>query len=88
MSNPLTETAKVKPEENGESHVLPHQCQTIRPTAIANKLLAEVRSQLSSLPRPPKLVGFLANSDPAARMYAKWTAKTCEKKYLSFSFLQ
>lgn len=27
-------------------------------------------------PLGPKLVGFLANSDPAAEMYANWTAKT------------
>lgn len=29
--------------------------------------------------RKPKLVGFLANSDPAARMYAQWTKKTSEE---------
>mmetsp|Transcript_21127 Transcript_21127/g.41874 ORF Transcript_21127/g.41874 Transcript_21127/m.41874 type:complete len:373 (+) Transcript_21127:92-1210(+) len=26
---------------------------------------------------PPKLVGFLANSDPAARKYAEWTGRAC-----------
>lgn len=33
---------------------------------------------VSRLNYRPKLVGYLANEDPAARMYANWTGKTCE----------
>ncbi|RUP44273.1 hypothetical protein BC936DRAFT_149688 [Jimgerdemannia flammicorona] len=32
----------------------------------------------------PKLVGFLANHDPAAVKYAEWTAKTCEETGVDF----
>lgn len=31
---------------------------------------------MSKLDPPPKLVGFLANTDPAAKMYADFTKKT------------
>lgn len=31
---------------------------------------------MSKLEKPPKLVGFLANADPAAQMYAEFTKKT------------
>ncbi|KAI9776253.1 MAG: NAD-dependent 5,10-methylenetetrahydrafolate dehydrogenase [Geoglossum umbratile] len=39
---------------------------------------------LAKLPKPPLLVGFLANADPAARMYAHWTAKTCKENGFAF----
>lgn len=29
-------------------------------------------------------MGFLANSDPAARMYAEWTGKTCQEAGFQF----
>lgn len=32
----------------------------------------------------PKLVGFLANEDPAAIKYAEWTAKTCAETGVAF----
>lgn len=32
----------------------------------------------------PKLVGFLANEDPAAMKYAEWTAKTCAETGVEF----
>jgi methylenetetrahydrofolate dehydrogenase (NAD+) len=52
--------------------------------------MAEVKADLAKLGRKPLLVGFLANSDPAAKMYADWTGKTCEEKCAShppFRFL-
>ena len=33
---------------------------------------------------PPKIVGFLANDDPAAKSYAKWTKKACEADGIQF----
>jgi methylenetetrahydrofolate dehydrogenase (NAD+) len=48
--------------------------------AIAKALLSEVSDGIKALERAPRLHGFLANSDPAARMYADWTAKTCKDK--------
>lgn len=55
-------------------------CKVILAGSIAKNLLLEVSDGLSKLEKPPLLVGFLANSDPAARMYADWTARTCEEK--------
>ena len=47
---------------------------------IAKGLLAEVAKGLSELKFKPKLVGFLANEDPAAMVYAEYSAKTCVEK--------
>jgi methylenetetrahydrofolate dehydrogenase (NAD+) len=58
----------------------PPSCKVVLAKNIANGLLAEVRDGLKSLEKGPHLVGFLANSDPAARMYADWTEKTCQEK--------
>jgi methylenetetrahydrofolate dehydrogenase (NAD+) len=62
------------------SHDLPPTCKVILATGIAKSLLAEVRQGLSELNRKPRVVGFLANEDPAAKMYADWSAKTCVEK--------
>ena len=43
---------------------------------IAKKFIDEIKEQVSKLDTPPKLVGFLANDDPAAKMYADFTQKT------------
>ena len=47
---------------------------------VAKGLLAEVTEGLSKLDFKPKLVGFLANEDPAAKVYAEFSAKTCVEK--------
>ena len=59
----------------------PANCKVVLAQSIAKKLLTEVDENLVNLGRTPILVGFLANIDPAARMYADWTAKTCKEKY-------
>ncbi len=59
---------------------VPSHCKVVLAKNIADKLMAEVKASLTKLPRVPHLVGFLANTDPAARMYADWTAKTCNDK--------
>ena len=58
----------------------PSPCRVVLASNIAKNLLNEVSDDLSKLGRPPLLIGFLANSDPAARKYANWTKKTCEEK--------
>ena len=58
----------------------PASCKVVLAGTIAKTILKEVHETLSKLPKPPFLVGFLANSDPAARMYADWTARTCKEK--------
>lgn len=55
-------------------------CKVVLAGSIANSLLAEVAEGLAKLDRIPLLVGFLANTDPAARMYADWTDRTCKEK--------
>ena len=47
---------------------------------VAKDLLDEVQQGLTTLNMKPKLVGFLANEDPAAKAYADWSAKTCTEK--------
>ncbi|KAG7665060.1 MTD1 [[Candida] subhashii] len=52
--------------------------RTILASTIAKPYIEEVTNGLKKLSFTPKLVGFLANEDPAAQMYANWTGKTCE----------
>ena len=58
----------------------PASCKVVLAGAIAKALLAEVSEGLQKLDRPPHLLGVLANADPAARLYANWTEKTCIEK--------
>jgi methylenetetrahydrofolate dehydrogenase (NAD+) len=57
----------------------PH-CKVVLANNIAKSLLEEVHEGLKKINRKPLLVGFLASSDPAARVYAEWTGKTCHEK--------
>lgn len=59
-------------------------CKTVAASEIANKLRQEVAADLKALGRTPRLVSFLANDDPAARMYAEWTGKTCKDNGVDF----
>jgi methylenetetrahydrofolate dehydrogenase (NAD+) len=59
-------------------------CKVVQAASPAANLLNEVRDGASGLPKTPVLVGFLANTDPAARKYAEWTRRTCELKYVLF----
>ncbi len=66
---------------------VPATCKVVGAATISKALLAEVAEGLAKLNEKPKLVGFLANEDPAAQMYADWSAKTCVEKYVSVLFL-
>jgi hypothetical protein len=63
------------PAASSSSH-----CKVMLSKHVANGLLQEVQEGLKTLEKPPHLVGFLANNDPAALMYAQWTQKTCEEQ--------
>ncbi|SCV03660.1 LAMI_0H09934g1_1 [Lachancea mirantina] len=56
--------------------------RTILSSTISKTYVEEIKNKVEALkgirPDGPLLVGFLANDDPAAEMYANWTAKTCE----------
>ncbi|KAF3928099.1 hypothetical protein AA313_de0203194 [Arthrobotrys entomopaga] len=62
----------------------PSSCKVVLAGTIAKGLLDEVQVSLKALQHKPKLVGFLANSDPAARMYADWTGKSCIENGFDF----
>jgi methylenetetrahydrofolate dehydrogenase (NAD+) len=62
------------------TNAVPPSCKVVLAKNIANGLLDEVKDGLKSLEKGPNLMGFLANHDPAARMYADWTEKTCHEK--------
>mmetsp|Transcript_71318 Transcript_71318/g.192076 ORF Transcript_71318/g.192076 Transcript_71318/m.192076 type:complete len:339 (+) Transcript_71318:80-1096(+) len=57
---------------------------------VAAPFIKEILETTSSLPSDsrPKLVGFLANSDPAAVKYAQWTGKTFQRDGLNFELRQ
>lgn len=55
-------------------------CKVVLANNIAKSLLQEVQEGLKSIGRKPLLVGFLSSADPAARVYAEWTRKTCNEK--------
>lgn len=58
----------------------PTSCKVVFAGAVAKDLLTEVSEGLSNLEKSPLLVGFLANTDLAARKYAEWTDRTCGEK--------
>lgn len=62
------------------STTVPATCKVILAQGIAKGLLAEVKEGLQKLSIKPKLVGLLANDDPAAKMYADWSMATCIEK--------
>ncbi|QIW97840.1 hypothetical protein AMS68_003358 [Peltaster fructicola] len=59
-------------------------CKVVLAATIAKSLLVEINDGLKQTTRKPILHGFLANKDPAARMYADWTAKTCRENGFDF----
>ncbi|KAI9690757.1 MAG: NAD-dependent 5,10-methylenetetrahydrafolate dehydrogenase [Bogoriella megaspora] len=59
-------------------------CKVVLAGTIAQSLLKEIVDERQALSRAPLLVGFLANDDPAAQMYADWTAKTCKDNAFDF----
>lgn len=59
---------------------LPPTCKVVLAAGIAKGLLAEVQEGLATLKTKPRVLGLLANDDPAAKMYADWSSKTCIEK--------
>ncbi|KAK2739901.1 hypothetical protein FQN55_009074 [Onygenales sp. PD_40] len=60
-------------------------CKVVLAGTVARGLLAEVNEGRKQLNRSPHLVGFLANADPAAKMYADWTEKTCRENNFRYT---
>lgn len=62
--------------------------RTILASTIAKPYVDEITDSVKQLSVKPKLVGFLANQDPAAQMYANWTGKTCEGLGFEYELVQ
>lgn len=62
--------------------------RTILASTIAKQYTEEITSGVAALDFRPKLVGFLANDDPAGHMYASWTGKTCESMGFTYDLVQ
>lgn len=63
-------------------------CKIIPASKIAKAYIQEVIDVTSKLNRRPKLVGLLANDDPAAMMYATWTGKTANNLGFQYELIQ
>jgi methylenetetrahydrofolate dehydrogenase (NADP+)/methenyltetrahydrofolate cyclohydrolase len=52
----------------------------IDPSQVAKSFRDQIRAEVASLPRPPRLVGILAQADPGgpSATYAEYTRKACE----------
>lgn len=71
----------------------PKPGRTVLASQIAKIYTQEIKDKIASLkttthPDGPLLVGFLANDDPAAEMYARWTGKTAESLGVRFQLRQ
>ncbi|KAJ9669203.1 Methylenetetrahydrofolate dehydrogenase [NAD(+)] [Coniosporium apollinis] len=63
---------------------VPANCKVVLAGGIAKRLLVEVAEGLKQVEKPPLLVGFLSSTDPAARVYADWTGRTCRENGFEF----
>lgn len=59
-------------------------CKVVLASTIARTLLNEVQAGVTQTTTQPRLVGFLANNDPPAQMYADWTSKACAENGFAF----
>ncbi|QDS68335.1 hypothetical protein FKW77_010701 [Venturia effusa] len=66
-----------------DDHMSP-SCKVLLAGTLSKNLLSEVKEGVAKLNRAPLLVGFLSSSDPAARVYADWTAKTARENGFSY----
>lgn len=66
--------------------------RTILASTISKIYDEEIQSKVTAMksirPQGPLLVGFLANNDPAAEMYARWTQKTSEALGIRYELRQ
>lgn len=62
-------------------------CKVVNAAEVSAPFREELTKRITELKTvniQPKLVGFLANDDPAAAKYAEWTAKTCLETGMDF----
>ncbi|KAJ9615210.1 Methylenetetrahydrofolate dehydrogenase [NAD(+)] [Cladophialophora chaetospira] len=68
-----------------DASIAAQSCKVILAGTIAKNLLTEIHTGLKTLPRKPHLLGLLANNDPAAKVYADWTERTCRENGFSYT---
>ncbi|KAJ1909046.1 Methylenetetrahydrofolate dehydrogenase [NAD(+)] [Tieghemiomyces parasiticus] len=59
-------------------------CKTVLASEVAKPFVEQLKQAIQHDGLRPKLVGFLANTDPSAAKYAEWTAKTCAETGVDF----
>ncbi|KAJ8656355.1 hypothetical protein O0I10_007920 [Lichtheimia ornata] len=59
-------------------------CKTVLASRVSASFRDQIHKDIQERQICPKLVGFLANEDPAAKKYAEWTAKTCAETGVAF----
>ncbi|KAI8884391.1 NAD(P)-binding protein [Backusella circina FSU 941] len=59
-------------------------CKTVLASKVSSSFRDQIKGDIKERSIRPKLVGFLANEDPAAIKYAEWTAKTCAETGVEF----
>ncbi|CAO3667093.1 hypothetical protein G6F70_005347 [Rhizopus microsporus] len=59
-------------------------CKTVLASKVSASFRDQIKKDIKERDIHPKLVGFLANEDPAAMKYAEWTAKTCAETGVDF----
>ena len=64
---------------------MPVTVNKVDTSVVAEKLREQIREDVAIVPGArPRLVGFLANKDPAARKYAEWTGRACTKDGIDY----
>ncbi|KAF7730942.1 NAD-dependent 5,10-methylenetetrahydrafolate dehydrogenase [Apophysomyces ossiformis] len=59
-------------------------CKTVLASKVSASFRNQIKADIKERNIRPKLVGFLANEDPAAMKYAEWTSKTCAETGVEF----
>lgn len=61
---------------------------SVKAAPIAKPFREETRNSIAEHGVSPRIVGFLANSDPAAYQYAHFTKKTLEQDGITFDLIE
>ena len=74
-------------ESTQEGQMLLRMGKKVLASEIAEKYLVELKKDVSTMAKKPVLAGVLANGDPAAATYAKWTSNACLKVGIEFKLI-
>ena len=66
------------------------ESQKINIAEYANKYKKQIRDKIATLygdKTPPKLVGIMTGDDAGAKMYSKWTSRSCKKDNIDYELV-